>query len=124
MNPKVLEISLVPFHGSRSGVMLRLSDLNGTVILESEMNYETYGMLVSGRGINIDVSFWNIDHVGMKHEFKREMIVWDPNSIFSREDVIKPYEIDGWKAYREDLGNFHMYKNGSYEVRFGRFVEP
>jgi hypothetical protein len=76
----------------------------------------------------------NNELIGKQQEVKSEVIALDlPNNYTHDRDVfdkavtraLKIYEIDGWKARREDFRNMHNRVGGGakYRVSFTRFTE-
>lgn len=74
-----------------------------------------------------------LDKIGKRLEFKR-VFVKVPNvsqipvgDAFVKwyEELVEPYEVDGWKADKEHRFNSHRYdnSNGTYQVWFRRYVE-
>lgn len=93
--------------------------------------------LVGLAGQRVSCMWKNMDLLGMKREWKEEVIIV-PLSYEDRTDdecreLLKPYEIDGWKGKTRDLGNHHNWIGETFEengvrmarvkVNFTRYVE-
>lgn len=111
-------------------------ELSAVTVIEVKMLPEDWGMALLNIG-SIPCEFKIFDNnelIGKQLETKTEVVALDlPNNYTHDKDVIekaitkalKIYEIEGWKARREDFRNMHNKIGGSpkYRVTFSRFVE-
>lgn len=123
--------------GEDSYMRMEIEDASsGIRFVELEIPMEAFAYLVSGlHGIDAKCELHNIENVGTQQEHKTEVITIpkdmpckvddNPELI---EDLLSPYEVDGWKAYVSDLFNIHNRTrdiNGDFrqKVSFHRFVK-
>jgi hypothetical protein len=102
--------------------------------LDAIMSVEDFARALFGESsIPIDVTLRGLDLIGMRHEHKRELVpyVRDYNlkgeALKAAQDVaLAPFEVDGWKGYRDDMENGHrrskMKGTDGYLVSFHRHV--
>jgi hypothetical protein len=68
--------------------------------------------------------------VGKKREHKEEVVLFKGSYLGDESarkkataKALKPFEVNGWKGHEEDLFNHHRGGQGSYRVRFVRYVD-
>lgn len=120
--------SNVPPYG---GVHIEVSDRSsGMEFLKVDMTFEEFGNVMSGLGyVDCEFELRNTNLVGCKRESKEEKIQLRDKEFIIRDEsrqneLLAPYEVDGWVARRSDLENHHKIKNNIVTVVFTRFVEP
>lgn len=108
---------------------IKLEDVSsGITFLEVRLSLENMMKALTNLG-NIDCTFKlrGIENVGKGYEHKTELVkVKRTFGITDEEvdEVVQPYEVDGWSARKSDLKNHHNYlKDGYIKVHFSRFVE-
>ena len=84
-------------------------------------------LALSGRS-NVPVEIeWHTENVGMRAETKTEVVScrgYDLTKAQKRA-AVAPFEVDGWRADVEDVGNRHRSTGDSgYRVTFRRWVAP
>lgn len=97
--------------------------LSRTIICKAELSFEDYAkaVLTSRHAVRGVVSFNDDGTVGKKRESKTE-IVWIPSLIGHAERMsevakhLKPYEVNGWKAYLDDALNSNNWTKGPKQV--------
>lgn len=108
-------------------------DVSATRVLELRMTPEEYGYAISGLAYRpCQLEVYKDAPLGKKHEHKTELLPVE--AFLSRSDeaaieaALKPFEVDGWRAYRGDIPNAHRWvrmQDGSstaYRVSFHRYV--
>jgi len=112
---------------------------SGTRIADISIDMEQFAFLVSGlHGIEADCELYSLENVGKVYEHKvvnidapTDMPRKVDDDVESIEDLLSPYEVDGWKANVSDLFNHHKrdargegdLRQHFYKVGFGRFVD-
>ena len=119
--------------GTDSHIRMAIEDeTSGVCFAEIEIPMEAFAYLVTGmHGIKADCTLRGLENVGMQHEGKTEIIQTPDNMPYNRddnleliEDILSPYEVDGWIAYTPDLFNHHMREGKNMQrVSFHRYVE-
>ncbi len=102
---------------------------SGCIFLEIKMTMEDFAQAILGLG-HVDCEFetYNLNLIGLKREVKIERVNRPQSNDKNKEErdwLLKPFEIDGWKAYDQDLYNRNKWIKGenTVEVSFTRFVE-
>jgi len=139
MSEKLLKGEVVITIDSRDKICIELKDVvAGVKCVEIEIDPEAFAFAMHHRPSPCEFA-WRPKHVGMKHESKEENVPF--NSAYRVDKVIteraidmalKPFEVDGWEARREDVGNHRRRcktEEGSteqeaYRVYFHRWVQP
>lgn len=105
-------------------------DLSSVTFISVRMTIEDFGKAFLGQGlIPCTFELRALNKVGKKIESKFELVELDyTNRKLSEEaidSIIKPYEVDGWIAHRDDLSNWHNfdYKTKKCRVLFRRWVD-
>lgn len=104
-------------------------------ILEIRVPLETFARALMGHSHLDCVYDLTAMNAGKARESKTEIVRVPKKYIHSLRDddvkakLLKPFEVDGWRDYQNDLGNHHKSKGyhekyTEYEVTFTRFVEP
>lgn len=125
------EISIGRYHGSGVGeesVYISIEDdAAGCMIVEVLMTPHEFAQVLTGSGNRPGtVKVYTDAPIGMIREHKTELV---PSLDYSKRDnnkainaVLKPFEVDGWKARKEDLFNHHMKRGNQSQVSFVRHV--
>ena len=102
---------------------------SGVTFCDIEMSLESFSRAITGLSLQeCNISIHNIDRIGMKREMKKEFIKISKGSFGlsdnEKEELLKPYNIDGWIGSKYDIGNHHNFshKNDAYKVGFTRWV--
>lgn len=103
-------------------------DLSRVEFLRVRMGLAEFAKAITGLG-NVECEFdWYPKFVGMRHEVK---VLSIPVQNFSaaeeeRKEILAPYEVDGWMARADDLGNHHNMRRVAdgylCSVTFSRYV--
>lgn len=114
-------------------VQIEVTDeLSDARFLQVKISYEQYGKMIAGNG-EVECEFeLRPKVVGMERQTKTVMIPVPNYAKIPPEqfaEVIKPYEVDGWKVSTYDLGNYKNYFGGEkdgYKCKVGciRYVKP
>lgn len=98
-------------------------DASGVQFVEIKINLADFARVVTGLG-HVDCEFTlRPKYVGMTREHKTEIVQYALGD--DQDEVLKPYEVDGWVANRRCLGNIHSREGQHlYKVTFHRFVTP
>lgn len=99
-------------------------ELSGRRFLRAKVKLADFAEALTGLGY-VDCEFeLTPDEVGKVRETKTERIQADGYSLTDEQKIaiLAPYEVDGWRAQRSDLGNHHKGSQGVYSVAFVRFV--
>jgi hypothetical protein len=99
---------------------------------EIQMTFQQLGLAITGRSeVDCKVEFSEKAPLGKKRVAKTELVPEPKSHRDAEEDaaLVKPFEIDGWKARQGDLHNHHMSRQGPNgermrQVTFVRYVEP
>lgn len=105
-------------------------DTSGCRVMDLEVDYATFAQAITGLSyLSCEGMLYHPDKVNLKQELMTvdvpvpSMNAWK----LSREEklaIVKPYEVDGWKAYHlDDIGNQHRRTANGYNVTFIRFVK-
>ena len=109
-----------------------IDELSGAHICDVNMTIEAFGTAINSQA---DCVFeLRPQLAGKRHEHKTEVVTISSTvekiGYDKRRDahpaidkLFAPYEIDGWKARREDIWNAHRRKGNTAEVTFDRYVE-
>lgn len=100
---------------------------SGCQVVEIRLSPEQFAEVLVGssqRGCEFDFNDSGV--IGKIREYKEE-IVPRPKKYKDKEEVaeiLKPFEIDGWKGHKEDVTNSHLWVGtGNVMVGFHRYVE-
>lgn len=122
-------------HGGADGrrIMLELRDTSSSIVLfRVEMAPDSYGLMLSGlsgRPCKYEISD-HVQHAGCTREHKEEVVPWNKGYLSktameqARREAVAPFEVDGWRAWKDDIGNMHRRTDGGYRVSFSRLVKP
>jgi hypothetical protein len=107
-----------------------IDDANGSRIVDVYMTPEQFGLMISGLS-NQECKFalTNLNVVGKKREIKTELVPYSDyrNNEEEMRKALAPFEIDGWKAIKGQLGNHHyrLFVDDTqvYSVNFVRFID-
>ncbi len=108
-------------------------ETSAATVIRIRMLPEDWGMALLNVGAQpCTFEIWdNNETIGKELEIKTEVVKLDlPNTYTHDKDVIdkaitralKIYEVDGWKARREDFRNMHNRAGNGYRVTFTRYV--
>jgi len=123
---------------------LRIQDeASGLQILELALTEEQVGQLMCNRTVHNARADLMEDSVfirlGMKHEWKEELVPCDLPPAYTYKDTdqeteikrkaLQPFEVDGWVGHKRDIGDFsRRVKSKSnpsvWKVHFDRWVDP
>jgi hypothetical protein len=125
MNGKIT-ISRTTSNREPDFIRLRIEDdSSGVNFLDIRMSLENFAKVITGFGY-IDCEFeLYAQNVGMTSESKTEIVPLKDKYFATdeqRQEALKPFEIDGWKARQSDIKNHHNYSNEGIKVVFTRFV--
>ena len=105
-------------------------EISGCRLVNIRMSLEDFADALTGRGwVPVEMEV-NLDGpIGMKAENKTEIV---PFNCFSKDSesekaiskALKPFEVDGWRARREDMTNGHWRTDQGQRVVFFRHVDP
>jgi hypothetical protein len=124
-------------------IRLEIIDATSRVhFLEVRVDPEQFARAAFGHRGEVDCTFElrRPDLIGTQHENKTELVPW--SDIVTRDtitkfkggrddeelspevrDWLKPFEVDGWRAYVKDVFNYHRYKDKrGVQVSFHRHV--
>jgi hypothetical protein len=123
----------------RDFVSITIEDAkSGVTFFSGEMELSDFAKAVMGQGyMDITFKLRRIDLMGKTREYKKELVYSpvSPVTINTQpvdgliDYLVSKYEIDGWKANRDDFSNYHNYKFDKelgvwiYTIGFTRFVE-
>lgn len=121
-------------YSSTSTMKIELRDeSSGVLFLEVELTAEDLMLAVSGRSeMDCQFELRYLETVGKLREHKEEVVpiptMGVPVTDKSIARALETFEVDGWKARREDAKNHHRLveykaKYSLYRVSFTRFVD-
>ena len=131
-----LTISKVICSDREDYIMIEIEEIEGHANIRADVSLEEFAQAVTGLGSRpIDLVVRGSDHLGKKMEVKDEEIPCDPYGVSDDglREVLKSYEVDGWKGDISDFKNFHRRvakrreevmkgKEETYRVSFVRWV--
>lgn len=118
--------------GEDSFMRMEIEDASsGIRFLELAIPMEAFAYLVSGlHGVEATGTLRGIEDVVKQRELKHELIALPDVMPYKEQDdvelvdeILAPYEVDGWVAYRPDLFNHHKRESDYQRVSFHRCVE-
>lgn len=126
-------IRMCRYHGTETGVHIELLDeASGTIVTSVYLTTADFGSAVTG--MTAPCRFEMVSQVvGKVREVKDEIVPVKGKPHYSltdadKDELLAPFEVDGWKGSRYDLGNSHRlvgaHENRSYKVGFVRYVDP
>ncbi len=123
-------LSISRVYGANEGwVSITLQDeLSGSQCVEIKISPENFGNAVTGASCKECEFEFRPSVVGMKAEYKEEIIPrprsYDMEcSKLEAAELIKPYEVDGWKGSVTDATNHHRWVGlDKVKVGFTRHV--
>lgn len=95
-------------------------------MIDITLTFEQFGAAIGGH-VECDYKLGAIELSGKVREHKSVDIPFKNPFQLADEEIDKillKYEVDGWKAYRDDFKNYHRFGKGIITVGFTRFVEP
>lgn len=115
---------------SNDKIHITISDSDSAVtFFDGHMELEDFASAVTGLSrCPIEFRLMGTEKVGMKLENKTIRIPypydWTLGKPFMEDmrELVKPYEVDGWKATDIESMNHHKYSNQKYAVSFRRYV--
>ena len=123
-------ISIHRFSGSSSGISITLRDeVSGCEFFRGEMNAEDFGNAVTGLSEQPIEGNLATANVNKKREVKEEVVPYqngyqsDQKEAKRKQEALAPFEVDGWRGRKDDLGNQHRGTGNGYRVTFIRFVD-
>jgi hypothetical protein len=112
-------------------VYLDIEDVSsGCRVVHVDMTLENFAEALFGRGWNpCNLEVFPEAPIGMKAENKTEIAPFDCYASGRKDDAkvtaaLKPFEVDGWRARREDMRNGHCRTPQGQRVTFFRHVHP
>lgn len=123
------QISLGRVHSNTEDDFIRISiedDSSGVHFCEVKLSLIDFARLITGlSNIDCDFALRGIKNVGKIRQHKTELlpvVEWNatPDDL---AQAVKPFEVDGWIARRDDLKNHHNISGDKVRVSFTRFVE-
>lgn len=129
------KLSISRVHSSHDGVSHHGDYMNITIVDESsrvqfvdvQVDIKTFMDVLTGLARQpCEFELRQSELVGMIKEYK-SLLVPKPEWNASEEDIdeiLAPFEVDGWTATRENIENHHNYRGDKVQVSFHRFVEP
>ncbi len=113
---------------SRNGTFdLTIEDENASLrFFTATLNAEDIANLISSRTVDVEATIIHPELIGWTHEHKEVVIEWSGALKETKKaaDVLRPYEVDGWRGDKDDLFNHHRGSGGKQRVRFYRRVPP
>lgn len=113
--------------GADHDVSIRCEDkVSGITFIEIQMTVEQFGKMLHAPTLaDCTVILRGTDKLGWAHESKVEHVV-APYSVKNadKDEILAPFEVDGWRARRSDLGNGHRRRGNGFAVVFTRLVPP
>ena len=121
------------------GVRIEIKDSESHVqFLSLELSIEQFGRAVASMLVDdLECTVRGAHLIGMKHEVKRELVLFDRYREGGKPDsppnlaelaALGPFEVDGWRGSYADLRNGHRTKREGdkrfQEVVFRRHVDP
>jgi hypothetical protein len=98
---------------------------SGTTGAVARLSPAALALAISGvHAVSADVE-WYTDRIGMRAEVKSENVPCNGYALTKAEKqaAVAPFEVDGWKADLEDVGNHHRRTANGYRVNFRRWVK-
>lgn len=110
-------------------IRIRVQDnLSGVSFIEVQMTLENFALALTGLGyVDCGFELFRPDLVGKIEQNKTEFVplrdtFWATDE--ERQEALRAFEVDGWKARNGDIKNSHNYtKDGKVKVVFFRHVE-
>ncbi len=100
-------------------------DSSGVTFIEAELSLEDFAKVLTGLG-HVSCNFeLHAQNVGKTREVKSEIVPLEDKyraTDEQRQEALKPFEVDGWKARERDISNHHNYSDKGVKVVFTRFV--
>lgn len=126
-------ISIIRY-SSTSTMKIELRDeSSGIRFLEVELTAGDLMLALSGRSeMDCEFELRHLENVGKLREHKEEVVPIPTMGVRVSDEAItkalEPFEVDGWKARREDTKNHHCFveynaEYSLYRVSFTRFVD-
>jgi hypothetical protein len=112
-----------------SEVHITITDeISGTRLFEGYMDAESFAQALFARAYTrFKEAEAFTKYTGMKCEHKTEIVPFVSKDYKNRKleaaAALKPFEIDGWMGYVNDIGNHHLgSEKTGYRVKFHRYV--
>ena len=101
-------------------------EISGCRVLELNMEMAEFCKALTSSNGEAEMEYYDSAAIGMKAETKTEVIPFD---CFERneseiDNVLRQWEVDGWKARRSDMTNHHRRAKDGQSVVFFRHVNP
>jgi hypothetical protein len=104
-----------------------IDDASSTVALQLELTPEQFALGLTGQANRPAKARWLTANIGRAWETKTEVVPIEGHPTYSEANknlALAPFEVDGWRGNRGDLGNPHKkLSGGGYRVDFYRFAE-
>lgn len=123
------EVRLVRVTGSADFFSIQVTDKkSGLRVVEVQIRPEDIGNFVSTLAAQCEILYDDSGKLGLRREIKEEPVNLPPSgAALETDEVLADYEVDGWKARRQDVTNPHRQfaKDGQWyaTVLFERHVE-
>jgi len=104
---------------------------SGFQVAEVEMSLKNFAeALLHVAHIDCDINLTVDERIGLERETKTARVPLPENGIPYKkgereavvEEMVKPFEVDGWRARREDAVNVRRHRDGCAAVTFVRYV--
>jgi hypothetical protein len=119
-------VTISAYHGSKTGVMIRIEDeLSGCTLVECDLSMTEYALAITGLGMRPCKMSVNMSGViGKTREHKVVSIKHDiqHGNVKALRELMSQWEVDGWTGRLEDMRNFHNHMEDGYQVLFERWV--
>lgn len=121
------------FHIDKPVEIRLMDDSSGVTFAEISVSLENFSEALFGLShVECDAEVYPDAPLGKVVETKTELIPRPAyTSVKYPEErkalaakLFKPYEVDGWRGYVDDLFNMHRANGDNMMVTFSRFVDP
>lgn len=108
---------------------------NSTRLMEITLPLEAFVDMITNRCAygTADVYQAGIDRLGKVRQVKSEFVPakgarYEADWEETRQSALAPFEVEGWRARRDDYGNYHRHARQDdvegYTVSFERYIDP
>ena len=106
-------LTISRIHGSEDyAVEIRIRDEHSRIeFIEMQLTLEQFATALFGTPVSeVDVELRGLEKLGLTAENKTEIVKCDPWDEAARNEALKAYEVDGWKARSGDINNSHNFR--------------